>query len=61
VVDELLTILLGLEFTPVNPLRPVYTLEYLEKPTYCAWGFKNRGDYVQEPLNKRKFGDEIVN
>jgi hypothetical protein len=28
--------LLELEFPPVNPLRPVYTLEYLEKPTYCA-------------------------
>jgi hypothetical protein len=28
-VDELLTIPLELEFPPVNPLRPVYTLEYL--------------------------------
>ena len=55
------------DFTP--PFRieyesfvyPVHTLEHLEKPTYCAWGLKNRGDCVQEPLNKRKFGDEIVN
>jgi hypothetical protein len=54
------------DFTP--PFRveyesyvyPVHTLEYLEKPSYCAWGLKNRGDCVQEPLNKRKFGDEIV-
>src|ERR1700733_15098949 len=57
-VDELPTIPLELEFPPVNPLRPVHTLEYLEKPTYCAWGFKNRGDCVQEPPKKRKFGDK---
>ena len=43
------------------PLRPVHTLEHLEKPTYCAWGLKNRGDCIQGPLNKRKFGDEIIN
>ena len=60
-VDELLTIPLESEFPPVNPLRPIHTLEYLEKPTYCAWGLKNRGNCVQEPLNKRKFEDEIVN
>ena len=60
-VNELLTIPLESEFPPVNPLRPVHTLEYLERPTYCAWGLKNRGDCVQEPLHKRKFGDEIIN
>ena len=50
---------------PFKKLSPthylIHTLEYLEKPTYCAWGLKNRGDCVQGPLNKRKFGDEIVN
>ena len=37
-VDELLTILFESELPPVNPLRPIHTLEYLEKSTYCAWG-----------------------
>ena len=60
-VDELLAIPLESELPPVNPLRPIHTLEYLEKPTYCAWGLKNRGDCVQGPLNKRKFRDEIGN
>ena len=53
----ILAILLESELPPVNPLRPIHTLEYLEKPTYCAWGVKNRGDYVQGPLNKGKFGE----
>ena len=36
-VDELLAIPLESELPPVNHLRPLHTLEYLEKPTYCAW------------------------
>ena len=45
-VDEPLAIPLESKLPPVNPLRPIHTLDYLEKPTYCAWGLKNRGDCV---------------
>jgi hypothetical protein len=35
-VDELLAIPFESELPPVNPLRPIHTLEYLEKSAYCA-------------------------
>jgi hypothetical protein len=31
-----ISILLEPELPLVNPLRPVHTLEYLEKPTFCV-------------------------
>jgi hypothetical protein len=60
-ITELLTVGLELAVAHEGPLRPEHTEIHLDKPTYCAGGFKNPGSCVVGVGNKRKFGDVIVN
>ena len=53
-IDELLTVGLELAVAHEGPLRPEHTEIHLDKPTYCAGGFKNPGSCVVGVGNKRK-------